>query len=48
MHKIELNEEQEARRARVGTVQAIAHKIELDKETQARREQAGAASGDRA
>ena len=48
VHKIELNEEQEARRARVGTVQAIAHKIELDKETQARREQAGAASGDRA
>ena len=40
-HKIELNEEQEARRAQVGTIQAIEHKIELDEDKEARREQIG-------
>ena len=40
-HKIELNEEQEARRVQVATIQVIAHKIELDEETQARRAQVG-------
>ena len=40
-HKIELNEEKEARREQVGTLHAIAHKIELNEEQETRRVQVG-------
>ena len=40
-HKIELNDETEARRVQAGTLQVIAHKIELDEEKEAGREQVG-------
>ena len=40
-YKIELNDEQEARRVQVGKFQAIVHKIQLNEETELRRVQVG-------
>ena len=40
-HKIELNEEQEARRVQVDTIQAIVHTIELNEDKKTRRQQIG-------